>query len=71
MDLVDRMVGAKLLEVGDLVDILASQGRRGTSVRDLLEKVGVPPRDNVLYPLQVVLLVRLTKTDDRLDTKVT
>src|ERR1035437_4675573 len=70
MNLVYRVVAAELLEVRDLVDILAGEDRRRASLCNLLEKIGVDPGNHVFHPLQVELLVGFGQLDHRLHSDV-
>src|SRR5437660_1403072 len=64
------MVAAEFLKVGYLIDVFTSERRCWASLRDLLKKVGVPPGDDVLHPLEVIFFVGSAETDNRLHADV-
>src|SRR6267143_5045741 len=70
LNLADGMLVTKYSERLFQVDVLSREDRSRTLVRNLFEQIGVHPRNHVLHPRQVVFLVRLAQTDDRLHSQM-
>src|SRR5580704_7306847 len=60
----DCMVRAQYLERFFEINVLARENRRWTLQRNLLQQVGVIPRDHIFYPRQIIFFVGFAEPDD-------
>ena len=70
MNLADGVLLAQVDEALFQVDIFTGQDGGGALRRDVLQHLGVLPRNHVLHPRQVVFLVRLAQADDGVHAQV-
>src|ERR1035438_10115862 len=70
MDLADGVLLTQVDEVFFQVDILTGPDRRGAVIRDVLQHVGILPRNHIFHPGKVELLVSLPQPDDGVHAQV-
>ena len=70
MNFAHRMFLAQHLERLFQINVLAGENRSRRLIRNLLQEIGISPRNHIFHPGQVVLLISLTQANDRLHSQM-